>query len=155
MMHKTPILSFLGLLAWAAAAEERFWIEQADPQAPPVTADRASLLFVSSYNGLVQTFKLNQTGTGLSLAPIYQNSDCGKQPTWLNFDKKNGELYCLDEAFDSSTAQPPLIKFSVCNDGALGLVKKATPEEGDSGPVSTIFIPTGEGQGIHLVSYYG
>lgn len=59
-------------------------------------------LYVSSYNGLVSTLRLQQEDDAFSLTNVTQNADCSTSPSILTFDL-SGNLYCMNEALSYPT----------------------------------------------------
>ena len=157
MLHRAMLIPLFGLSVWSTSGTQH-WTSGPKTLIPKnVTApEHSSRLYVSTYDGNVTTFSLQQSNYSVSLSKTYNNIDCGKQPTWLNFDKKNRKLYCVDESWNSTQATAVLTKFGVCKKGKLKRLSSASPEAGDEQPVFTIFLPTGEeGKGMHLVCFYG
>lgn len=82
-------------------------------------------LFVSSYDGNVTTLSLEGSGRNHTLKATSQSHDCGPQPSWMVFDKLNSILYCMDENFAASAADPSAVFISYTVDQTNGALTVA------------------------------
>lgn len=93
----------------------------------------ATNLFVASYAGNITTLSLTEANGSYSLDPIFYNSGCAPNPSWLTLDSNHGILYCLDEGLEVTNGT--LSSFVINQNGSLELVQKA---DTINGPVSGI-----------------
>ncbi|KAL8849072.1 MAG: hypothetical protein Q9221_005916 [Calogaya cf. arnoldii] len=81
------------------------------------TSVSATKLYVSSYDGNITTFDFTKTANAsYNLALIDKNPDCAPNPSWLQLDLKNRNLFCLNENF-ASTTNGSLVSFKLAEEG--------------------------------------
>jgi len=80
-------------------------------------ATSATKLYVSSYTGNITTLDLQHSNGTYSLAHVDTVGGCGANASWLQFDPKHENLYCLDEGI--VVANGSLNSYKVDASGAL------------------------------------
>lgn len=111
---------------------------------PLVASSSATLLYVSSYAGTIETLNLTLPSGNNSIAAleaISTSTGCSSSPSWLTLDYPNSILYCTDEGL--STPLGSLSSFRTKSDGSLAQLDQLSVI---SGPVSAvIYGDAGEG----------
>lgn len=82
-------------------------------------------LYVSSYDGNVTTLSLTGSSGNYTLSESSRIQGCGTQPSWLVYDKPNSVLYCMDENWNFSPANPQSIFTSYTVDQSSGKLSLA------------------------------
>lgn len=105
----------------------------------PITHARetSSLLFVSSYSGLVTTLNLSLAGyrdTPVELGALATTDGCAGSPSWLTLNWHKGVLYCLDEGLRDGK-NGSLASFETSENGTLKPLAKVSTV---LGPVSAV-----------------
>ncbi|GKU00801.1 hypothetical protein FLAG1_02834 [Fusarium langsethiae] len=99
--------------------------------------DPSSLLYVSSYSGLVTTLSLSLAayrGAPVKLETLATADGCGGSPSWLTLDWMNGVLYCTDEGIKDGK-NGSLASFATNENGTLTPLTKLSTA---LGPVSAV-----------------
>jgi hypothetical protein len=100
------------------------------------TATSATLLYVTSYAGMVTTLNLTLPAGGYGstgeLEAISTSTECSTSPSWLTLDHANSVLYCLNEGL---TPPGSLSSFKTSEDGSLVLLDQLDVL---LGPVSSV-----------------
>lgn len=92
-------------------------------------------LYTGANDGNLISLRLSKSGEEYALEQISVTGSCGAQPVWLNFDKANKVLYCLNRPGSITT-------YEISENGELG----APLDIGNTtiGPVSSAFYNRGE-----------
>lgn len=93
----------------------------------------ASNLYVSSYNGNVDSLSVTETDSGLHLSLIDSNTACAPSPAWLTWDDANHVLYCLDEGLIRPNGS--ISSFQTSDTGSLYLSERRVIPSGPSAGV--------------------
>lgn len=110
----------------------------------------ATTLYVSSYAGSVTTLSLTKSYSSYGLTNTSSSQDCGLSPSWLELDKANGILYCIDEGLTTPNGSINTLKTSA--DGVLTPIEH---HDTIAGPVGSIFYNPGKESAITLAHYNG
>lgn len=96
-------------------------------------------LYTGANDGNLTSLRLAKSGEGYTLGQTSVTSSCGAQPVWLDLDKPNNVLYCLDRPGSITT-------YGIPENGELG----APLDTGNTtiGPVSSTFYNRGEKRGL-------
>lgn len=121
-MHTTPALTSL-LAVYSSAA--------ADPD--------SINLYTGANDGNLTSLRLSISGRGYTLTQTSVTGSCGTQPVWLDLDKPNNVLYCLNRPGSTTT-------YGTSENGELG----APLDTGNTtiGPVSSDFYNKVEKRGL-------
>lgn len=107
---------------------------------PFATADSNSInLYTGANDGNLTSLRLSKSGELYTLEQISVTGSCGAQPVWLDLDKPNKVLYCLNRPGSITT-------YEIIGNGEL-----STPlDTGNTtiGPVSSAFYNKGEKRGL-------
>ena len=104
----------------------------------------ATTLYVSSYAGSVTTLSLTKSYSSYDLTNT-SSQNCGSSPSWLELDKANGILYCIDEGLTTPNGSINTFKTSV--NGVLSPIER---HDTITGPVGSIFYNPGKEGAIAL-----
>lgn len=87
-------------------------------------------LYTGANDGNLTSLRLSKSGERYTLAQTSVTGSCGAQPVWLDLDKPNSVLYCLNRPGSITT-------YEVSENGELG----APLDTGNTtiGPVSSAF----------------
>jgi len=105
----------------------------------------ATTLYVSSYAGSVTTLSLTKSYSSYGLTNTSSSQDCGLSPSWLELDKANGILYCIDEGLTTPNGSINTLKTS-----ANGVLTPIEHHDTIAGPVGSIFYNSGKESAITL-----
>lgn len=96
-------------------------------------------LYTGANDGNLTSLRLSKSGEGYTLGQISATGSCGAQPVWLDLDKPNNVLYCLNRPGSITT-------YATSADGNLG----APLNTGNTtiGPVSSAFYNSGTKRGL-------
>lgn len=105
----------------------------------------ASNLYVSSYNGNLDSLSVWEDEDGLRLSLVDSNTGCGPSPAWLTWDQDSRVLYCLDEGLIRNNSS--VSSFTVTRDGILSLAERRVIP---SGPSGSVIYDNGDGSTLAL-----
>ena len=105
----------------------------------------ATTLYVSSYAGLVITLSLTKSYSSYDLKNTSSSQDCGSSPSWLELDRANGILYCIDHGLTTPNGSINTLKTP-----ANGVLSPIERHDTINGPVSSIFYNPGKEGAIAL-----
>lgn len=96
-------------------------------------------LYTGANDGNLTSLRLSKSGEGYTLEQISVTGSCGAQPVWLDLDKPNDVLYCLNRPGSITT-------YRTSKDGELS----APLNTGNTtiGPVSSAFYNSGTKRGL-------
>lgn len=96
-------------------------------------------LYTGANDGNLTSLRLSKSGGEYALERLSVTGSCGAQPVWLDLDKPNNVLYCLNRPGSITT-------YEVSENGELG----APLDTGNTtiGPVSSAFYNRGEKRGL-------
>ncbi|EMC97877.1 hypothetical protein BAUCODRAFT_31884 [Baudoinia panamericana UAMH 10762] len=112
-------------------------------------AASATNLFVSDYNGYVNTYSLTAREGNYSLTSIFNTTECAPNPSWLTIDTNRGLLFCMNEGLN--TVNGSLSSFTINGDGSLTHVENTTTP---SGPVHGVIYGNAAGQRAIALAHY-
>lgn len=103
------------------------------------TASGGINLYTGANDGNLTSLKLSKSGESYILEQTGVTGSCGSQPVWLDLDKPNNVLYCLNRPGSVST-------YETSETGKLS----DPVDTGNTtiGPVSSAFYNSGENRGL-------
>lgn len=110
----------------------------------------AAKLFVSSYTGNITTLELTQSKGTYSLTQIQVSRGCAPNSSWLELDKKHGNLYCVDENFAGPNGS--LHSFKVNQES--GALKEVNCADIPLAPVHSTIYTNPKGAQLLAVAHY-
>ncbi|KAL8991114.1 MAG: hypothetical protein Q9169_007947, partial [Polycauliona sp. 2 TL-2023] len=115
----------------------------------------ATRLYVSSYNGNITTFNFAKTSNATyNLTRLDMTTGCALNPSWLQIDDKNHNLFCLDENFPSAI-NASIVSFKINSDKAGGpSLKKVTNTTVPAAPVNSALYTGSNGTQLLAVAHY-
>lgn len=107
-----------------------------------------AILYAASYSGGITSLELDSADSGYSLKKIFQASECGSNPVWLEHDKENNLMYCSDEA-----GSVGVFKVGAVNSSAAGVLESMTEMNTSYAPVASTRFNTSDWRGIAFAHY--
>jgi hypothetical protein len=108
-----------------------------------VTSSLAVNLYVSSYAGTITTLQLSRDEYGYSLETLAVNSGSAPQPSWLEKNKYNGIIYCVNEDWNRKNGTIASYRAS-----ASGALTQIDIHDTIGGPVSEVVYNGGKGLAV-------
>jgi 6-phosphogluconolactonase (cycloisomerase 2 family) len=112
-------------------------------------ATSATKLYVSSYTGNITTLDLKHSNDKYSLDHVDTVGGCGANASWLQFDPKRENLYCLDEGIVAANGS--LNSYKVDASGAL---KPNNHLLTPLAPVNSVIYTSPNGTQLMVVAHY-
>ncbi|KAL8749532.1 MAG: hypothetical protein Q9199_007630 [Rusavskia elegans] len=114
----------------------------------------ATKLYVSSYDGNITTFDFTKSANATyNLALLDRTTGCAPNPSWLQIDLTNRNLFCLDENFQSTT-NASLVSFKISDEKTGGSLKKVTNTTVPAAPVHSVLYKGANGTQLLAVAHY-
>ena len=102
----------------------------------------AAIIFAAQSNGDLSTLALTRRGSSYNLSVTSTTKECGGNPSWLNIDRKQRLLYCLDRG-QSNATKGSLNSFRI---GERGVLNKIDSVDAPFSGVAAEYLDLGGGK---------